>query len=141
MVSNKHRTEYNQNHICVYMGYSTSKGFFNQKVQETSDSYFDIDDVVVYIDGIEYGGSTEAPFCAFAVSPGYHVVKVVGYKKFGGRLDRYIESKAQQVNVTDKSAFLFYHWNFYSNSKGLNNELFVKTFDNVNDFLRYTHQD
>lgn len=141
MIPRKFETDYNTGYICVSVGASDSKGglFSDAKPQETAPCYYDVDDVVVYIDGIEYGG-IEKPFGAFAVAPGYHVVKIVAYKKYAGRHDKYVESKAQQVNVTGKSAFLFYHWNFYYSKHMLNDVLFSKVFDNVNAFLIHTHQ-
>ena len=132
--------EYNEGHVCVYVGTSTSKGTISDgKPQETADHYADVADVVVYIDGIEYGG-TQKPCGAFEVTPGNHVVKIVAHYNFGG-VDKYVESKATQVKISDKSAFLFYHWNFYKHGSGIAEDLYLKTFDNPYDFLVHTHQE
>ena len=130
--------EYNEGHICVYVGTSTNK-LSDSKSHETASHYAPVYDVVVFIDGIEYGG-TKKPFGAFEVTPGNHVVKIKAYYNFGG-VDKYLESKAKQVKVADKSQFIFYHWTFYNNGKGLVDDLYVKVFDNPYDFLVHTHQE
>ncbi len=130
--------KYAENHICVYVGMSQSRGIDNAKPQETASHYDDIYTVNVYIDGIEYG-TVDAPFAAFEVTPGPHVVKIEGVHRFGGKIDKYIESSTKQVKVSPDSKFLFYHWNFYFNN-GLNQALYISEYDNVCDFLENTHQ-
>lgn len=132
--------EYASNHICVYVGASLSPGFWSSNPQEKADRYSPVRDTLVYIDGIEYGSASQ-PFGAFEVTPGPHVVKVKGYYNCAG-IDKWMESKAIQVKVTDKSAFMFFHWNFYrvKGKVGLEDCLFVRTYDNVIGFLLDTHQ-
>lgn len=137
----KKYAEYAENHICVYAGTSTSASLTNGKPQETANHYQALNTVTVFIDGVEYG-NTSQPFAAFEVTPGNHVVKITGYYRFGGKsgVDRYVESVAQQVKTTNKSAFIFYHWNFYNTDKGLRDALYLKIYDNPFDFLKDTHQ-
>ena len=133
---------YAENHICVYVGRSVSK-LMSEKAQATADHYDPVEEVTVYIDGVEYGGM-ELPFGAFEVEPGLHTVKIDCYTNYGGVI-KHLESKAKQVKVSGGSLFLFYHWNFYWKNKvlsgnELHQELFLNIYDNVYDFLIATHQ-
>lgn len=127
--------QYLTNHICIYIGRSST---LKDKPLEKADFYSNIAESKVYVDGIEYG-SVSAPFTAFEVTPGNHIVKIEGYDKVGG-VDRIIESKAQQVKVTDKSVFMFYHWCTYNSSKGTADALSLNTYDNIHSFLTDTHK-
>lgn len=127
---------YEKNHICVYVGSSSTFG----DPKETASCYDIVDEVKVYIDGIEYGDISK-PFGAFEVTPGSHIVKIECMTtRSGSKIIHTISSKAQQVKVTDGSVFIFYHWNFSAQSDHLAQTLFLKTYDNVYDFLVDTHQ-
>ena len=129
---------YEKNHICIYVGQSDS-GMLKEKPQETASRYDSVDQVKVFIDGIEYGDISE-PFGAFEVTPGPHVVKIECMTQYGSKVIRTVTSKAQQVKISDGSVFIFYHWNFYWKNSYLCDALFLKTYDNVYDFLVDTHQ-
>ena len=126
--------EYSKNHICVYVGQSYAA--LKDKPTERASYYEKVDQVTVYIDGIEYG-DVRAPFAAFEVTPGPHVIKIECLTRFAGKVVKEVSSKSRQIKVND-SVYIFYHWNFYSSN--IYDELFFRSYDNVYDFLVDTHQ-
>ena len=128
-------SQYIKNHICVYVGESSS---WASEPKEKAEHYSNPRETKIYIDGIEYG-SSESPFAAFEVTPGPHVVKMEGYTKFGG-VDRFVESKAIQVKVGESSAYLFFHWSFYQSNKGLADALLAYKYENIYSFLEDIHK-
>lgn len=128
--------EYTEGHICIGCGESSS---FGDGFSEASKFYSAVDEVIIYIDGVE-SGYVKHPFEAIAVTPGTHVVKIEAYHRIGGKngMDFEITSKAKQVKVTENSSvYLFYNWNF--NVK-LQNTIFLRTFDNLFDYLKHIHE-